>query len=62
MFFVLRKHDSALFGPPCFTVVAKYTLVSFLPKGIFEQFRRIANVYFLGKNWFERRSLEAKPA
>lgn len=25
----------------------KYTLWSFLPKGIFEQFRRVANVYFL---------------
>lgn len=26
---------------------SKYTLVSFLPKSIFEQFRRLANVYFL---------------
>ena len=26
---------------------AKYTALSFFPKGIFEQFRRIANVYFL---------------
>lgn len=28
-------------------VTSKYTLISFLPKNLFEQFRRIANFYFL---------------
>jgi hypothetical protein len=26
---------------------AKYTLISFIPKALFEQFRRVANIYFL---------------
>lgn len=26
---------------------SKYTLLSFIPKSLFEQFRRLANVYFL---------------
>ena len=28
-------------------VTSKYTLWNFLPKNLFEQFRRIANIYFL---------------
>jgi hypothetical protein len=28
-------------------VTAKYTIASFVPKVLFEQFRRIANIYFL---------------
>lgn len=30
-----------------YVTTTKYTLVSFLPKSLFEQFRRIANFYFL---------------
>lgn len=30
-----------------YVTTTKYTLVSFLPKSLFEQFRRIANLYFL---------------
>ena len=38
--------------PPIFcshhtAIAGKYTFWSFLPKGIFEQFRRVANVFFL---------------
>jgi Phospholipid-translocating ATPase N-terminal len=33
--------------PPNLSVTSRYTLVSFLPKSLFEQFRRLANVYFL---------------
>jgi phospholipid-transporting ATPase len=27
---------------------SKYTMVSFVPRSLFEQFRRVANIYFLG--------------
>lgn len=30
-----------------YTTTSKYTLLSFIPKNLFEQFHRIANVYFL---------------
>ncbi|KAJ2234341.1 phospholipid transporting ATPase [Coemansia sp. RSA 1286] len=33
--------------PPNQIRTAKYTLVSFIPKNLFEQFRRAANIYFL---------------
>jgi hypothetical protein len=33
--------------PPNVIVTSRYTLLSFLPKSLFEQFRRLANVYFL---------------
>lgn len=33
--------------PPNIIVTSRYSLLSFLPKTIFEQFRRLANVYFL---------------
>ncbi|KAG8996124.1 hypothetical protein FRB94_008549 [Tulasnella sp. JGI-2019a] len=29
-------------------VTSKYTLITFLPRNLFEQFRRIANIFFLG--------------
>ena len=28
-------------------VTSKYTLISFLPKNLYEQFKRVANMYFL---------------
>jgi hypothetical protein len=33
--------------PPNIIITSRYNLFSFLPKTIFEQFRRLANVYFL---------------
>lgn len=41
-----HHHDGLAF---CDNAVStsKYTLLSFLPKSLFEQFRRLANVYFL---------------
>ena len=35
-------------GVVCVSLVDRYTLLSWIPKGTFEQFRRVANVYFLG--------------
>lgn len=35
----------------------KYTILSFIPKNLFEQFHRIANLYFIGivlLNWFPK--------
>lgn len=42
----LHRHDGHVL---CDNAVctSKYTLLSFLPKSLFEQFRRLANVYFL---------------
>ncbi|XP_010901411.2 phospholipid-transporting ATPase 11C isoform X2 [Esox lucius] len=44
-------HDPEAFIPPKFCdnriVSSKYTVWNFLPKNLFEQFRRIANFYFL---------------
>lgn len=41
-----HQHDGLKF---CNNAVStsKYTLLSFIPKSLFEQFRRLANVYFL---------------
>lgn len=43
--------DTEAFIPPKFCdnriVSSKYTVWNFLPKNLFEQFRRIANFYFL---------------
>ena len=33
--------------PPNITVTSRYTLLNFFPKSLLEQFRRLANVYFL---------------
>lgn len=33
--------------PPNLVITSRYTIVSFVPKSLFEQFRRLANVYFL---------------
>lgn len=33
--------------PPNIIITSRYTFFSFIPKTIFEQFRRLANVYFL---------------
>ncbi|KAJ8015699.1 hypothetical protein DPEC_G00028830 [Dallia pectoralis] len=44
-------HEAEVFIPPKFCdnriVSSKYTVWNFLPKNLFEQFRRIANFYFL---------------
>jgi hypothetical protein len=33
--------------PPNKTISSRYTLINFFPKSLLEQFRRLANVYFL---------------
>lgn len=33
--------------PPNIIITSRYNIISFIPKTIFEQFRRLANVYFL---------------
>jgi len=33
--------------PPYKTISSRYTLINFFPKSLLEQFRRLANVYFL---------------
>lgn len=39
--------DPQTYYPPNVIVTSRYNMISFLPKSIFEQFRRLANVYFL---------------
>jgi hypothetical protein len=39
--------DPQVYFPPNVIVTSRYNMISFLPKSIFEQFRRLANVYFL---------------
>ncbi len=39
--------DPQVYYPPNVIVTSRYNFISFLPKSIFEQFRRLANVYFL---------------
>ena len=39
--------DPRVYFPPNVIVTSRYNVISFLPKSIFEQFRRLANVYFL---------------
>ena len=39
--------DPQCYYPPNVIVTSRYNVISFLPKSIFEQFRRLANVYFL---------------
>ncbi|KAI1299680.1 hypothetical protein EDD11_006442 [Mortierella claussenii] len=40
-------HDSLPHYPPNKITTSRYDLFSFIPKNLFEQFRRIANLYFL---------------
>ncbi|CDR88448.1 related to DNF2-Non-essential P-type ATPase [Sporisorium scitamineum] len=45
----LRKNgDPAVVYPRNKVRTSKYTIVTFLPRFLFEQFRRVANIYFLG--------------
>jgi phospholipid-translocating ATPase len=44
-----KDDDSAFYSFPNNSIsTAKYTALNFLPKNIFEQFRRVANFFFLG--------------
>ncbi|KAI9224443.1 hypothetical protein BC828DRAFT_373386 [Blastocladiella britannica] len=42
-----ERGDPKLAYPSNEVVTSKYSLVSFLPKNLFEQFRRLANIFFL---------------
>ncbi|CAG7850226.1 Putative phospholipid-transporting ATPase C24B11.12c [Serendipita indica DSM 11827] len=50
----LSPHDMDGYGRPIHNYVrnkvrtTKYTIVTFVPKNLYEQFRRVANLYFLG--------------
>jgi phospholipid-transporting ATPase len=41
------EQNSPYSYPPNITVTSRYTLLNFFPKSLLEQFRRLANVYFL---------------
>jgi hypothetical protein len=43
----LREKEPNILFPNNKLVTTKYTLLNFIPKNVFEQFRRVTNVYFL---------------
>ena len=44
--YVQQANEDAKF-PPNIVVTTRYSVLTFFPKSLFEQFRRLANVYFL---------------
>ena len=42
-----RRANNAVVYPSNWVSTTKYNLVTFIPKALFEQFRRVANLYFL---------------